>query len=1022
MSERSIEHLRRWNDTARPYPRDASLTGLFEAQVRRTPDAPAVTDGTVTLTYRDLSARADALAHALREEHGVGVGTPVPLLLERSPEAIVGVWGVLKAGGAYVPLDPDEPADRLRGMADRLDAPCVITRDRWRDRLPAAPAVVVDEPLAPAPEPVVSPAAATDPAYIMFTSGSTGAPKAVVVPHRGPVRLVVGTDYVDLGPQDVVLATTNPTFDISCFEIFGAHLHGGLLVLPDPETLLSPSDLAAQIERHHATVLWLTAGLFHQLGFAEPGMFGPLRYLIAGGDTVSPECVRAVLAAAPPRHLVNGYGPTENASFSSAHHVIELGEDARTVPIGRPIANSTCYVLDEDGNPCEPGQEGELYVGGDGVAIGYLGDPERTAERFLPDRFAGRDDARMYRTGDRALWRRDGVLEYLGRLDRQVQIRGYRVEPAEVEAAVTAHPDVQDAKVAVDDSGSDDRSLVVWAAPRESVGDAGRRPFARRLRGFLQDRLPHFMLPARIGVTDRLPLGRTGKVDPAAVRELTRESGERPAGDPPDGDTERAVARVWADLLGTGPIGRTDDFFDLGGQSLHLVRAVATVRERLDLQRVPGREMVRILLDTPVLSEYAARLDAVRAGREDPGESAVDFRREAEPDPGLRFRASGLTRAAAPDAVLLTGATGYVGAFLLRRLLDAADAEVFCLVRADGAEDGLRRIGAALRRSGLSLSGLSERVRAVPGDLAERRLGMDDPAFEELAARVGVVLHNGAHVNFLYPYARLAAANVGSVRELLALATRHHLKDFHYVSSVAVLAGLGTQGVDRAAEDGPLGDPRLLGQGYAETKWVAETMLRAAADEGLPLSVYRPHEITGPREGGAQNTGTLMSAFVKAVVETGTAPDVPMPLDFVPVDHTAEVVTHLVLHEPPEGHVYHVVNPAPASLSLLAERAAVLGYRVRALPYEEWTRAMAEHVAEDPAGPLAAYLPLFRERSAGTGLSVFESYFSGNMPEPDRANTARAAGHRCPPVDAALLDAYLRSLLDAGFLRPPSRD
>ncbi|MFC9970975.1 amino acid adenylation domain-containing protein [Spirillospora sp. NPDC127200] len=1019
----AAEHLRKWNDTARPYPRDALLTELFEAQVRRTPEAPAVTDGDVTLTYRELSARADALAHVLREEHGVGVGTPVPLLLERSPEAIVGIWGVLKAGGAYVPLDPDEPEARLRGMADRLDAPCAVTRDRWRDRLPDARTILAEEPLPPAPEPVVSPAAATDPAYIMFTSGSTGAPKAVAVPHRGPVRLVVDTDYVGLGPEDVFLATTSPTFDISCFEVFGAHLHGGLLVLPDAETLLSPSDLAGEIERHRATVMWLTAGLFHQLGFAEPGMFAPLRYLIAGGDALNPECVRAVLAADPPRHLVNGYGPTENASFSSAHDVTGLPEDAQTVPIGRPIANSTCYVLDEERNPCAPEQEGELYVGGDGVAIGYLGDPERTAERFLPDPFIGRDGARMYRTGDRALWRSDGVLEYLGRLDQQVQIRGYRVEPAEVEAAVTAHPDVQDAKAAVDDSGSDDKSLVVWAAPREPVEGSERGSFARRLRGFLQDRLPHFMLPSRIGVTERLPLGRTGKVDPAAVKELTEESGERPPGDPPRGDTEQAVARVWEDLLDIGPVHRTDDFFDLGGQSLQLVHAVTAVRERLGLQQVPGREMVRILLDTSVLCEYAARLDAVRQGDGDSGDRAVDFESEAELDSGLRFRAPARAEAGTPDAILLTGATGFVGAFLVRRLIDATDADIFCLVRADGAEDGLRRIGASLRRYGLSSKDLQERVRAVPGDLSERGLGLPDSALEQLAAEAGAILHNGAHVNFLYPYSRLAAANVGSVRELLGLATRHHLKDFHYISSVAVLAGLGAQGVDRAAEDVRLGDPHLLGQGYAETKWVAETMLRAAADKGLPLSVYRPHEITGTRDRGVQNTGTLMSAFIKAVVETGLLPEVPMPLNFVPVDHTAEVLAHLVLNEPAEGRVYHLVNPEPASLSLLAERADALGYRVRAVPYEEWAEAMARHVAEDPASPLAAYLPLFSERSAASGLSVAESYFSGNMPELDRTNTARAAdgaGHRCPPVDAGLIDLYLRSFMDSGFLRPPS--
>ncbi|MEV4252171.1 amino acid adenylation domain-containing protein [Spirillospora sp. NPDC049652] len=1020
----SHDHVRAWNDTARPYPRDALLPELFKAQVRRTPDAPAVTGGGVTLTYRELSARADALARVLRDDHGVDTGARVPLLLERSPEAIVGIWGVLKAGGAYVPLEPDQPDARLQDVLDRLDAPCLVTRDRWRKRLNAPRVLVAEEPLPPASEPPALTGAATDPAYVLFTSGSTGRPKAVAVPHRGPVRLVVNSGYITIGPDDVFLATTSPSFDVSCFEIFGAHLHGAHLVLPEPEALLSPPDLAAEIERHRAGIMWLTSGLFHQLGFAEPAMFRPLRHLIVGGDVVNPDCVRAVRRAGPPGRLMSGYGPTENATFSSVHHVTGLPDDAQSVPIGRPIGNSTCYVLDPDRSPCAPEQDGELYVGGDGVALGYVGDPERTAERFLPDPFSDRPDARMYRTGDRALWRRDGVLEFLGRMDRQVQIRGYRVEPGEIEAAAIAHPDVQDAKVTVDAPDSGDKSLGLWAASAEPREGKGRRAFARRLRDHLRGRLPGFMVPARISVVERLPLGRTGKVDPEAVKELAAESAGAGPDDPPRGGTEQVVARVWADLLDIGEVRRTDDFFDLGGQSLQLVRAVSTLREQLELHQVPGRALVRLLLDNPVLHEYAARLDEARQGNTGPQESAVDFRREAELDGGLRFRAAAPSAPHRPDGILLTGATGFLGVFLLRRLLDTADAEIVLPVRAASAEEGLRRVSTALRRYGLSTSGVAGRVRAVPADLAEPGLGIAAPERRDLAAAVGRIVHNGAHVNFLYPYGRLAAVNVGSVRELLALAAEHPPKEFHYISSVAVLAGLGAQGVESAAEDAPLGDPDLLAQGYAETKWVAETLLRAAADRGLPVSVYRPHEITGTRDRGLQNTGTLMSALIKAVVETGLAPDAPMPLNFTPVDYTAEVLAHLLFGEPPEGRVYHVVNPEPAPLSLLAERAAALGYEMREMPYDAWVAEMARRAARDPASPLAAYLPLFTERSPRTGLSVTESYFSGNMPELERANFVRAtdgAGYHCPPVDAGLVDLYLRSFAETGFLAPPGR-
>ncbi|WP_165964454.1 AMP-binding protein [Actinomadura sp. KC216] len=231
------------------------------------------------------------------------------------------------------------------------------------------------------------------------------------VPHRGTVRLVSNAGYARIRPDDVSLATTNPFFDVSCFEIFGAHLNGAHLVLPEPEALLSPADLAQEIVRTGAIVTWLTAGLFHQMGFACPEMFRPLRYLIAGGDTVNPECMRAVMAADPPRNLMSGYGPTENSTFSTTHPVTELPSTAQSVPIGRPIANSTCYVLHDDLTPCAPEEQGEPYVGGDGVALGYFGDHALTAERFLPDPFIDVPGARMYKTGDQGLWRSGGVLE-----------------------------------------------------------------------------------------------------------------------------------------------------------------------------------------------------------------------------------------------------------------------------------------------------------------------------------------------------------------------------------------------------------------------------------------------------------------------------------------------------------------------------------------------------------------------------------------------------------------------------------
>ncbi|MER7133789.1 amino acid adenylation domain-containing protein [Streptosporangium saharense] len=1008
--------LKEWNDTARPYPRDAALPELFDAQAARTPDAPALTGGDRTLTYRELAGRADALARALRRQ-GVREGTPVALPVERSAEAVVGIWAVLKAGGAYVPLNPDDPASRLRELAGRLGVEHVVTRADRRPPLDARHVLLLDGPVpeaGPLPSKVAS---ATDPAYVIFTSGSTGVPKAVAGPHRGPVRLATGTDCAAFGQDDVVLATANPTFDVSCFEIFGAHLNGSHLVVPESEALLSPPDLARELRERGVTVLWLSAGLFHQLGFAAPGMFSSLRYLVVGGDVLNPGCVRGIMAAAPPGHLVNAYGPTENGVFSAAHEVTELPPDARRVPIGRPVANSTCYVLREDGSPCEPEEEGELYVGGDGVALGYVGDAERTAERFLPDPFLG-GRARMYRTGDRASWRPDGVLEFLGRLDRQVKVSGHRVEIGEVEAELAAHPGVREAAVAVRESGRGDRALVAWAVPRQRED---RRVFARRVRAFLRDRLPGFMVPGRVTVTDELPLNSSGKVDTRALAGTGDQPSTGPAGlaDPPRGEDERRVAEVWEVVLGTPVESRAADFFDLGGTSLQAVQIVTALRARPGMSGLPGSALVRALLDSTSLEAFATRVTALRGGA-DHGDGAVDFARESRLDPGLRF---GPVDPSPPREILVTGATGFLGAFLVRRLLDVTDLRLSCLVRAADGDDGLRRIGAALRGYGLATADLGTRVTAVPGDLALPGLGLDPAELDRLAGRTDVILHAAARVNFVYPYARLRDVNVGGVRSLIRLAAHGgRARPFHHVSTVDVLAAAdGPSGGGRVRENDPLPRPERLRQGYAETKWVAEAVLGEAAGRGLPVTVHRPYEITGSRDRGVWNTGTMMAAVIGAVAETGLAPDVPLRLDFVPVDYVAEAVVALLTGPPAHDRahrVYHLANPRAGALSLLIERLRRWGYPVRVTSRDDWVQEMERHCAADPAAPLAGYLALLTGEEAAYG-SAPGRQLTGTFPEPDLTNLAEVAPHvpaTCPPVDAGLLDLYIGWLRETGYL------
>ncbi|HZF10791.1 MAG TPA: amino acid adenylation domain-containing protein, partial [Thermoanaerobaculia bacterium] len=540
---------------SRPEPAlpESTIDGLFAAQARRTPDAVAVVEGASALSYGELDRRSDRLARRLAAL-GVGPEVRVGLCLDRGRERVLATLAILKAGGAYVPLDPADPAERLAFLLSDTGAPVVVTAERFRAVLPegAATLLCLDLPAISPISPSAAPCGAPPPAggigpdglaYVMYTSGSTGRPKGVAVRHRGVVRLVhpapAGTadtaDYAALGPGEVFLQLAPFSFDASTLEIWGALLNGGRLVMPPPGDL-SLADLAALLARHGVTVLWLTAGLFHQMVELDLAGLAPVRQLLAGGDVLSVPHVRRVLAELPGTRLINGYGPTENTTFTCCFPIADPDRLTPSVPLGYPIARTTVHLLGPDGEPVSPGEPGEIAIGGDGLARGYLDRPELTAERFVPSPFGGRGE-RLYRTGDLGRLRPTGEFEFLGRIDGQVKVRGFRVEPGEIEAALVLHPRVRQAAVVVREDRPGDKRLVAWlvlepvdpaggllralrAASRPSSESTGSRtsqvaesPSAAELRAFLADRLPEPMIPAFFLPLPALPLTANGKVD-----------------------------------------------------------------------------------------------------------------------------------------------------------------------------------------------------------------------------------------------------------------------------------------------------------------------------------------------------------------------------------------------------------------------------------------------------------------------------------------------------------------------------
>ncbi|HSF40925.1 MAG TPA: amino acid adenylation domain-containing protein [Thermoanaerobaculia bacterium] len=598
LTAAETRQLAGWNATARDYPQ-AAIHELFAGQAERSPEAVAVSFGGRELTYGEIDRRALRLAHRLRRA-GVGPGSPVGLSAESLPERVVGMLGILAAGGAYVPLDLAYPRERLAFMLEDTGAAVLVAEESLAGRLPIHAGLRVErldpeEDSAPV-EPLANLSSPGDPAYVIYTSGSTGRPKGVVVPHSAVVRLVRGTDYIQLGPNDRVAQASNSSFDAATFEIWGALLNGARLVGLERETLLSPGRLTEALRREGVSVLFLTTALFNQIAREVPAGLAPLRCLLFGGEAVDPAAVRAVLREGPPAHLLHVYGPTETTTFATWQRV-EAVPPGETVPIGRPLANGTLYVLAAELLQQPVGVPGELYLGGDGVAHGYHDRPELTAERFVPDPFDSIPGGRLYRTGDLVRQQPDGAVEFLGRLDGQVKIRGFRIETGEIEAALLALPGVLEAAVMVREEAPGERRLVAYVAG-EVTADA--------LRAALRERLPDYMVPAAFVILETLPLNPNGKVDRKALPAPERQSAPE-ASRAPRTPVEEVVAGLWAELLGVERVGLDDDFFALGGHSLLAARVASRLRQVFDVE-LP----VRDLFEAPTVAELAARVEAAR--------------------------------------------------------------------------------------------------------------------------------------------------------------------------------------------------------------------------------------------------------------------------------------------------------------------------------------------------------------------------------------------------------------------------
>jgi len=582
--------LEAWNETATIYPREKGIAAIFEEQVNIRGDAIAARFGQIEISYAELNTRANQLAHYL-QDRGIQAEELVGICIEQSIEMLVGLLGILKAGAAYLPLDSSYPDDRLEMMLDDAQE-ILITQQHQASRFAAHGRKILcldreweviaqrsnDNP--------THQATGNSLAYVIYTSGSTGKPKGVEVEQRAISRLVINTDYVDIGIADRIGQASNASFDAATFEVWGALLNGASIFGISKETALSPENLEQVIKEQQVTTLFLTTALFNQIARQKPEAFAPLKNLLFGGEAVDTEAVRIVIDKGRPTRLLHVYGPTENTTFSTWYLINHITPEATIIPIGKAIANSNTYILDKQQQAVPIGVVGELYVGGEGLARGYLNRPELTAEKFIVNPYGKSASNRLYRTGDLVKYLADGNIEFIGRSDFQVKIRGFRIEIGEIESMISQYQDVRDVIIIAKDDQLGNKSLIAYVVPKLETDIT-----PSQLRSFLKEKLPDYMIPAAFVIMDKLPLTPNGKVDKKALP-LPEDQRSQLEVDyvMPQTEAERLIASVWQEVLQLSNVGIYDNFFEIGGNSLLLVQAYSK------LQNLFGSQVSMVML------------------------------------------------------------------------------------------------------------------------------------------------------------------------------------------------------------------------------------------------------------------------------------------------------------------------------------------------------------------------------------------------------------------------------------------
>lgn len=930
--------LSEFNNTKADYPNHKTIIELFEEQVKKTPNKTAIIFENQKLTYKELNEKANKLARFLLA-NGVYIGDVVSILLDKSIEMIVSILGILKIGGSFLPIDVNYPNERIDYILKDSKSNVLLTSQELVHKANDTVQVLYVEQnnsyFEQYDDTNINIKYDVDNlAYIMYTSGSTGNPKGVMVTNKNVVRLVKNTNYITFDKDENILQTGSIVFDACTFEIWGALLNGYKLFIMKKEDLLDAYKLKAYLFKNNITTLWLTAPLFNQLCESDPYMFKNVKKLLTGGDVLSPKHINMVKKACPDLTVINGYGPTENTTFSCCFTIDK--EYHTSIPIGKPIANSTAYVVSASGKLCPIGVPGELWVGGDGVSKGYLNNKELTNKTFIPNPF---DEGIIYKTGDLVKWLPDGNIEFIGRIDNQVKVRGFRIELNEINKRILENSFIKESFTTIK-TIDNNKYICSYIVANKDLD-------INELKNYLSRYLPNYMIPTYFIKMKKLPINQNGKVDKNKLPDNFEKIKNSVQKEKPTTDEEKILLELFKKILGNEEIGILDNFFDLGGDSLTAMKLqIESISQNINITYSD-------IFNYPTVKELANSLNLSKKHYKT---SLQDFSKYDKLLVNNNLNSEIVCEHTFVGNVLLTGVTGFLGAHILDSFIKKENGTIYCLIRGKNNMSAKERLFNVLhfyfenKYDAL----VDNRIIAIEGDVTLDNLGLDYNSYKKLGQDISTIIHSAALVKHYGIYKDFEEANVIGTKNIVNLAKEFNIKLLH-ISTISVSGNNLAEGsnIDNNFDEEKTFDESnfYIGQNldnlYVRSKFEAERIVFDGIEHGVSACILRMGNLTSRYSEGKFQQNHFENAFVnrlKSFLQIGVFPKDLLDLycEFTPIDCCGDAIINIASHFNKDYTVFHLLNEKHVYLDRLFNMFKEIGINIKLVSYSEFSDIIKE--------------------------------------------------------------------------------